>query len=306
MKTKSFVGKSLQIVTAVFTLLIVGGHSGASASEPPENAATCARLSSLVTAADIEKLINRKPVVISPAKPESRVSCTMTITIPKSVTSTADTASITLKLEQHGSPKLALESLQRGIRLAGGSDKIKVLAQDPRGLLTQLNYLFDYAVAGVDATELMVEVIDKSLDGPKVAAALGALIFQRALASDAISEITASLEEIGIHVHFRPMFAMMERCKKNDIPSHAAMLKTLEASRLKTAAAPAITAMSPYAQRWFALYGDEKDVNAQLKRIADAPRDLLAGECEKLTASLPELEKSLPDHVLKALTKAAN
>jgi hypothetical protein len=304
-QTNSAVAKTLQLAFAALTLLIVGNPSVVRADEWAENAETCARLSSLVTAADIEKVINRRPVVMQSAVATFFGGCEVEIEIPGAQASAGGKAGIGLRLSQHGSPQHALKSVL--VRLAyKDKDKVKEIGQDARGLAVRSEDRNHFAVIGVDATELTITLRDKSLDGPKVNAALGELIFKRALASDAISKITSAVEEVGIYVSFRPMFAMMERCKGADVPSHAKLLKTLENSPLKKGAVPAVATMSPYAQRWFVVNGQAEIVKNQLKQIADAPLSLLVGECEMLTASLPELEKSLPDNVLKTLAKAAN
>jgi hypothetical protein len=312
MKIKSFTQKSLRLATTVLTLLIVGECSMALADEWPENAETCARLGSLVTAGEIEKLIDRKPVVIKPATPTSFDSCTMEIEIPGAQTLLDDKVGIVLRLKQHMSPKTASDSIQ-GILVFAGADKVKNLAQDPRGLVVRFEGGSilglagnNFALAGVDATELQVTVRDKSIDAPKVTTSLGESVFKRALASDAIAHITASVEDVGIYMHMRPFIAMVDRCKREDIPSHTELSTTMSSSALKQAVVPAITSMSPYSQRSFAAHGYDGMVNAQLKRIAEGPLDVLERECAKLTASLPEFEKSLPDKILKALTKAAN
>jgi hypothetical protein len=304
--SRSFTAKSLQLAVTAFTLLIVGGYSVALAEELAENAETCARLSSLVTVSDVEKLIDRKPVIIKSAIATSFGDCKMDIEIPGAQTLAGGPVGIVLRLSQHDSPQHALKSVEATLKFNDLS-MIKELAHDPRGLAVQSkNTKNHYAMVGIDATVLTVTVFDASLDGPKVTGSLGEVMFKRALASDAFSQISAALEDVAIYRSFRPMFAMMERCKKTDIPSHTTMLKMLDSSPLKKAAVPAVTTMSPYAQRWLVANGIEKIVNEQLKRIADAPRDVLAAECEKLSASLPELEKNLPDKILKALKKAAN
>jgi hypothetical protein len=300
----STVAKSRKLAAIAFTLLMVGNQSAVRADEWAENAETCARLGSLVTAADIEKAIGRKPVVVPAAVATYFGGCELEIEIPGAQKLAGGKAGIGLRLNQHGSPEHALKSILSRLAFKD-KDKVKEIAQDPRGLAVRSEDKYHFAVIGVDATALTLTLRDTSLNGPKVNATLGELIFKRALVSDAVSQITAAVEDVGIYATFRPMFAMMERCKQSDIPTHAALLKALEISPMKTGAVPAVTTMSPYAQRWFVANGQGQIVKDQLKRIADAPQSLLVGECEKLTASLPELEKNLPDNVLKALAKAA-
>lgn len=288
---------------AVLTLLVSCQNWAALANDWPENDETCARLSSLVTVADIEKVVGRKGVTIEPASAERSDGCTVSIDVPEAKTPGPNVSAISLTLRQYISEKEARESVQQGVAMAGGPEKAVEIAVDERGAAFLIKFGFDYATASVDATELTVNVRDRTLKGPQVAKDLGELVFRRALASESIASYTAHSHELAGYVGIGPLLKLVERCSKDDIPAHDQVRKIFANGRLNKITIPAVADMSAYTQRWIAIGRYEEMMEKRLQPIQQGTVDTLTGECAKMADELPAFEKTLHDKLIKALSK---
>jgi hypothetical protein len=296
----------LKTLSYAVALLALGMAQTASANDWAETAATCQRLGKLVTAADIEKIIGKKPVVIAAAVPDQTDGCTMKIATPNAKTQVLSTGiaapGISINLRQHLSPGKAEARLKIGVGLAGGPDKINELARDARGMLIAFKLFgFDYANAIVDSTEFEVGVGDRALKGPEVAATLGKLVFQRALGSKDIPIYSRSVNEVAGYVVVTPTLVLIQRCLKDDVPSKDASKQAFEASAFKRVSVPPLQDMSDYAQRWIKASRFEEMVAKKTASITDTLTPALESDCARMPVELPALEKLMPD-VLSQMT----
>jgi hypothetical protein len=283
--------------------LVVANAEPASARDWPETVESCARLVGLVTVAEVEKITGRKGVVFAAVEADAVDSCRLTITIPRAKTPGPNISGMALQLKQFVSGKEAGERVAMGLRLSGSANKATEIARDARGAAYQFKYVFEYASAHVDATEISVLVRDSTLDGRKVTKAIGELMFRRALSSDAIAAHSASMLEVAGYIALTPLLALTTRCMKDDMPQHVTTRQVVEASVIKALAIKPVASMSPYAQRWIATNRYEEMLASRLKPLEQGTVATIAPECEKMTAELPAFLSILPAPLLRMHSK---
>jgi hypothetical protein len=262
-----------------------------------ETQATCARLQALVTTADIEKITGRKGAVITAATPDRTDGCALSIRLPKEKTANA-APGMALSLRQYISPAKAAQNVKQMLDLANAQKDAaksppREVAREARGRLYEVKYIFDYAIATVDATELTVLVRDKSLDSAAVIAALGPLIFQRALASADIAKYAAHTNELLTHVVVRPMQFLMERCSKPDAPAYEETRKAFAASALATLTVAPASTFSDYTQRWLKQQQADEQFARQTATIGGPMTPALADDCTRTPQEIPAMERAM-------------
>jgi hypothetical protein len=262
-----------------------------------ETQATCARLQALVTTADIEKVTGRKGTVISAAAPDRTDGCTLSIRLPKEKTDNG-AAGIGISLRQYISPAKASQNIKGILELAGSAKDVakappRDVARDARGRLFQFKYIFDYAVASIDATELTLLVRDKTLKGADVVAALGPLLFQRALASADIATYATHSNELLTHVIVRPMQFLIERCSKPDAPAHEETRKAFAASAFATLTVAPASTFSDYTQRWLKQQQADEQFARQVATIGGPMTPALADDCTRTPQEIPAMERAM-------------
>jgi hypothetical protein len=292
--------RQLSLLIAALCLICT---SPARANDWPETAATCARLAALLTSADVAQATGRKGAVVGAATASQSDGCKVEISLPGAKTPSPKVAAIGMTLRQHVSGQKALENVAVGVQLAGGPDKAKDIAADPRGRAVSFKFVFDYVSSNVDAVEVAVLVRDRTLDGRKVAEALGRTMFRKSLASSAIAEVNAEMDDVAGFVAVGPVLAFANRCMAAEMAQHQDARRVFDASVFKDVKLKAVEAMGAYAQRWIALNRTADTVKKLQARIDAATPDMLVADCNKLVVELPLLEAALPVKLLQALKR---
>jgi hypothetical protein len=292
-------------VTASLIAIALVGPLNAQAQAPAatpgwvETPATCARLQALVTTADIEKITGRKGAAISIATPDQTDGCAIAIRLPKEKTPNASIAGIGLSLRQHVSPAKAAQNVKIGLDLAtvgkdaANSPPPREIARDARGRMFQFKYVYDYASAIVDATELTVNVRDQALNGPVVAAALGQLVFERALASADVAKYATSANEVLTHLVVKPMLLLIERCSQPDAPAHEETRKAMAASAFNRLTVVPASTFSDYTQRWLTQLRADEMLARQVAVFSGPLTPALSEDCKRSAQELPAMERSM-------------